>query len=68
MESFVCTSCFRKGEESELKWWANRQVCDRCYFKYIKYDRLRSDLNDEERKKILDELLSMEEKKYGNDV
>ena len=68
MESFVCTSCFRKAEGSELKWWANRQVCDRCYFKYIKYDRLSSDLNDDERKKILDELLSMGEKKYGNDV
>ena len=68
MEGFVCTSCFRKGEQSDLKRWDNKQVCGRCYFKFIKYDRLRSDLNDEERKKILDELLNMEEKKNGNDV
>ena len=67
MANFVCTTCFKaKDEILQLHWVDNKQVCNRCYFKFIKYEKLRSDLPDDERKKILEELLNMEGKKYGN--
>ena len=69
MTNFVCTTCFRAKDESlQLHWVDNKQVCNRCYFKFIKYKELGRFLPDDERKKILGELLMFHNTEGSEDV
>jgi len=67
--NYTCTTCFKVVDQPKVNTWNDKQVCGRCYFKYIKYQKLQSDTTDEERKQVVLDLLGqMEGKKYGNDV
>jgi len=39
MTRFYCTTCCKIFEDKDIKWWNNSQVCERCYQKYLKYQK-----------------------------
>ena len=60
--AYTCSTCYKSQKSSsKLHWIDDKQVCDKCYFKFIKYDKLGSKISDNERKAILYELLNQEE-------
>ena len=63
MDSCICTTCFRESDLNEIKQWDNKQVCYRCYFKYVKYSKLDTNLTTDERKKIIEQLYDIMDKK-----
>ena len=36
MTKFYCTTCCKLFNDKEIKWYANSQVCERCYDKYTR--------------------------------
>ena len=34
MTRFICLTCFKTKDESECRWWNDKQCCSRCLDKY----------------------------------
>jgi len=65
MTKFICMECFKTFEDKFIKWYKKNphvrdtQVCAKCYGKHLKYDLLKKDYTDEERKKLDLDLLEV---------
>jgi len=37
MTRFGCTTCFKIKDDSTIKYWDDKPVCEHCYGKYMRY-------------------------------
>ena len=37
MTKFGCTTCWKTGDDKEIKFWDDKPVCARCYDKYERH-------------------------------
>ena len=34
MTKFVCLTCWKSKDDSEIRWYKNEQCCERCFVRY----------------------------------
>jgi len=39
MTRFVCLTCWKTKDDKEIKWWNDKQCCERCFGRYEKYEK-----------------------------